>query len=471
MTSERRLHPAAFVVHALRGLQDVLVPVVLALLFGARSLGTGTLIAAAAVAGSLAIGYARWRMTRYWVADGALHFRSGVFSPDTQVIPIGRIAAVDEVQGPIQRAFGVVALDVQTAGGGSGGEIRLPAVSRAEAAALRAELGHAPGAPAPDGEPPAPEWRLSRRALLLAAVTGPQLGILAPVVGGAAALSQQLFGGDEASRLVQRAPGTVHGWVLLALALAAAALALSLAGAVVAFGDFVVRREPRRLRLERGLLQRRVATVGAERVHAIRIVEGALRRPFGLCSVRLEVAGYAREQAAARTLVPLCRRDEVRALVARLVPELPVPEGEPARPPRRARRRYLLPPGLAGTVAGAAVAVAAAIAGAPAWVWLVLPAGALAGGLVGLGRWRAAGWWQSGEVVAMRSRGLFARTTTVAAVRRLQHRELSCSPPARRAGLASVRVAVASGARAAVAHLDRGAARDLLARLEPGRPG
>jgi putative membrane protein len=465
MTSEQRLHPAAFLVHVLGGLRDVIVPLAFALFAGARNPGTGTLIALAAVGMSVVIGYTRWRTTRYWVDDGALHFRSGVFSPDTQVVPIGRIAAVDEVQGPVQRLFGVVALDVQTAGGGSGGEIRLTAVSREAAAALRAALGH-PAAPAED-EGDVVEWRLSRRALVLAAVTGPQLGILAPVTGGIAALGQQLFGQDEAGEVVRRLPGTVHGWVLLAAALAAAALLVSLAGAIVAFSGFVVRREPERLRLRRGLLQRRAATVGIGRVHAVRIVEGALRQPLGYCSVRLEVAGYAAERSAARTLVPLCRRDEVAAVLARLVPELPVPGGPPERPPVRARRRYTTVPALAGAAAGAIAAAIVAVAGGPAWTWAAVAAGGLAGVAVGAGRWRAAGWWQDGAVVAVRSRALLARTVTVAAVRRLQHRELSCSLPARRAGLASVGFAVASGARAAVAHLDRGVARELVGRLSP----
>src|SRR5689334_3177945 len=186
MSSEHRLHPAAFLVHVLGSLREVLFPLVLALFVGARNPGSGTLIALAALAGTLVIGYARWQSTRYWIWDGALHFRSGVFSPDTQVVPIARIAAVDEVQGPIQRAFGVVALDVQTAGGGSGGEIRLSALSRADAAALRAALGH----PAEEvGD--VPEWHLSPRALVVAAVTGPQVGIIAPVAGGVAALVQQ----------------------------------------------------------------------------------------------------------------------------------------------------------------------------------------------------------------------------------------------------------------------------------------
>jgi putative membrane protein len=391
-----------------------------------------------------------------------------VFSPDTQVIPIARIAAVDEVQGPVQRLFGVVALDVQTAGGGSGGEVRLTAVSRADAAALRAELGHAAAVAAPGEAAGWSEWRLSRRDLVIAAVTGPQIGILAPVAGGIAALGQQVLGRDEAGEVVRRLPGTVHGWVLLVAAIAVVALLVSLAGAVVAFSGFVVRREPERLRLRRGLLQRRAATVGIGRVHAIRIVEGALRRPLGLCSVRLEVAGYAAEQSAAQTLVPLCRRGEVAAVLARLVPELPVPVGPAERPPGRARRRYATVPVLAGVLAGAVAGGAVAVAGGPAWAWVLVLAGALAGGAVGLGRWRAAGWWRSDGIVAIRSRRLVARTVTIAEVRRLQHRELSCSLPARRAGLASVGFAVASGTRARVAHLERGVARDLVARLNPG---
>jgi putative membrane protein len=179
------------------------------------------------------------------------------------------------------------------------------------------------------------------------------------------------------------------------------------------------------------------------------------------------VAGYAAERSAAQTLVPLCRREEVGALLARLVPELPVPSGAPERPPERARRRYLTVPVLAGALVGALAAAGVAVAGGPPWWWAAVAAGAAAGAGLGLGRWRAAGWWQRDGVVALRSRRVFARIVTVAAVRRLQHRELSCSLPARRAGLASVGFAVASGARAAIAHLERPVARELVGRLSP----
>jgi uncharacterized membrane protein YdbT with pleckstrin-like domain len=149
------------------------------------------------------------------------------------------------------------------------------------------------------------------------------------------------------------------------------------------------------------------------------------------------------------------------------VPELPVPAGPPLRPPARARRRYLVLPVAAGLAAGAAVAAAVAVAGGPALTWAAPVLGAAVGAALGVARWRAAGWWESGGTVAVRSGRLLSRWTTVASIRRLQHRELFAALPARRAGLASVGFAVASGARAAIAHLEGATARDLLARLSP----
>ena len=85
-------------------------------------------------------------------------------SPDDTSIPLGRIQAIDAIQGPIQRLFGVQALHVQTAGGGSEGEIVLRAVAHGEARRLRAVAG------LPDPvEVDLPEWRLRPGPLLLAA--------------------------------------------------------------------------------------------------------------------------------------------------------------------------------------------------------------------------------------------------------------------------------------------------------------
>ena len=58
-------------------------------------------------------------------------------------MPLARIEALDVHQGPLQRAFGVFAVDVQTGAGGKGGEISLPALTPDAVQALREARPHA----------------------------------------------------------------------------------------------------------------------------------------------------------------------------------------------------------------------------------------------------------------------------------------------------------------------------------------
>src|SRR4051812_33902369 len=145
MTSDgpHRLHVAAAVDEALRGLGDIALPLIIGLVAGgtqssASALGFGLL----GVVAALAIGIARWNATTYTITDRALHLRSGVFSPDDTVVPLERIQAVDTIAGPVQRLFGVTGLHVQTPGGGEDGDVVLSALSAPAAAHLRGALGH-----------------------------------------------------------------------------------------------------------------------------------------------------------------------------------------------------------------------------------------------------------------------------------------------------------------------------------------
>lgn len=465
MRSKRRLHPAAWVVHALGALRDVLLPLVVAVIVGGRSPSALALIGLFAVVASAGLGWLRWAHTQFWVDDEALHFVTGLFTPDHTSVPLQRIAALDEVQGPVQRLFDVVAVHVQTAGGAAEGEVVLHALSAADAAELRETLGEAGAEPAAPSD--LPSWRLSPRALVVAAVTGPQIGVVLPVVAGTVGLLTQALPDEQADDLLTRVPELFGSWETFAVGFAATVVVLSLVGAVVAFGGFEVRREPQRLRLRRGIFQRRAASIGIGRIHAVRIVEGLVRRQFGLCAVRLEVAGYAREPAAARTLVPLCRREKVAGVLADLVPELSVPTTAPQRPPRRALRRYVLPP-VAGLTAAAAV-VTVPLAGSGALAWWTAGVAAVLGALLGIVRARVAGWWLDGGVVAIRRHHVLARTTTVAIAQRLQHCVRSRSLPQRRGRLATVRMAVASGHATGVHHLDEDVATDLFADLRAAR--
>jgi putative membrane protein len=459
LSSPRRLHPAEIVLAVLDNLREVVLAAVIGLLVGGGSGQMSPLLALVVGVGGVAVavaaGYVQWINTTYRVAGDALHFRSGVLSPDETTIPIARIQAIDATQGPIQRLFGVHELHVQTAGGGSGGEIVLRAVSDRAARELR-DVADLPEPAQVD----LPEWRLGAGGLLVTALTAPQIGVILPVVGALAAAGDDLLFGRPGERLVDRLPTDPGGIALVVAGLAAAAFLLSFIGAIVAFGGFVLVRDGDRLRIRRGILQRRAASIPLPRVHAVDVVEGVLRRPFGLASMRMETAGYRSEPAAAQVVVPLLRAGDAGTLLREFVPNLAVDAGPLHRPPGRARRRYLQLPMLAGAACGTAVTTF----WSPAWP--VIPALVLLGGADGLLRWRAAGWRLDGARIVIRQR-LLARRTLVARADRLQEHGLSVSPLQRRGRLASLQVAVGSGRRGRVRHLDRTVAGELFERLRP----
>jgi putative membrane protein len=293
----QRLHIAAAVGEALGAVRDVAVPLLIGVFVGGNRSSTSAI--AIGLAGALVaavIGTIRWRATSYAVTDRALHFTSGVFSPDETVVPLARVQAVDTVTGPVQRLFGVTGLHVQTPGGGEDGDVVLPALSRGAAARLRAALGH------PDTGTTGLHVRLTARRLLAAALTAPQLGVLLPAVGAAFGLLQN-SGAAEGVRLA-RDIDTWHEVVMAGVVLLVAAFALSFLGALVAFSGFEVRLVEGRLRIRRGFWERRAVSVPLARIDGVQVVSSPLRRPFGLVTLRLEATSLGGREAVARTSWP-----------------------------------------------------------------------------------------------------------------------------------------------------------------------
>jgi putative membrane protein len=452
----RRLHPAGIAVLGVGSLRDLALPLGIAFattLFGGgggQPVSRAVVYAAIGAVVAVIAGYVRWTTTRWSVGDGTIRLRTGVLSEKETDIPLGRVQAIDTVHGPLQRLFGVRGVQVQTAGGGREGEITLPAVSPGDVELLRAALSRR-GAPAAVAErAPLAERRLGGRRLLVAALTAGQVGVLLPLLAAVPQLAEEVWGNDlesagrEGMRIV---PESMLEWILAGAGLLALAWLFSTAGAVLAFAGFTIARDEDRLRVRRGLLARREATVPVARVQAVRVVEGVLRRPFGLATVRAEVAGYAKEAAAAQTLFPLLRRSEVQPFLAELLPELADTIDGLQGAPRRALRRYVLPPTALWLAVGGVACVI--VPGAAPWPLLAaLPAAAL-----GAARWRAAGWRIEDRRVAVRFRRL-ARTTVLAPAARLQQHGVRQTVLQRRARLADVDVRIGAGTRGLVRHLD-----------------
>src|SRR5215218_474328 len=407
----RRLHPAGIAVLGVGSLRELALP--LGIAFAAMVFGSGSgrpilrAVMYAAIGAVIAVlaGYLRWATTRWSVGDGRIRLRTGVLSEKVTDVPLSRVQAIDTVHGPLQRLFGVRGVQVQTAGGGRESEITLPAVSPADVELLRAAVRRR-GEPAAAEPAPLAERRLGRRQLLVAALTAGQVGVLLPLLAVVPQLGEELWGNDietagrEGMRLV---PESAPEWILAGLGLILLAWLLSTAGALFAFAGFT--------------------------------------------TVRAEVAGYAKEAAAAQTLFPLLRRGEVEPFLAAILPELADGIDGLDRPPRRALRRYVLPPAALLLALGAAACVA--VPDAAPWPLLAVPPAAG----YGVARWRAAGWRIEGGRLAVRFRRM-ARITVLAPTRRLQEHGVRQTVLQRRGELADVEVRVGAGTRGVVRHLD-----------------
>jgi putative membrane protein len=476
---ERRLHPAYVIARVASTLRN-LIPAILALAIGGD---WGHWVIAGLVIAVPTVMVLEWRATRYAVVDGALRLRSGLINRSERVIPASRISALDTSRGLVQRLFGLVSLEVQTAGGGKKAELRLDAVRFAEAERLRRLLGHAgaetgdapgvladvfvrerrpdgdpEGAAEPDGPPssPDPVYAITPRALLVAALTGPQLGLAAVAVASAGSQLGDVLPHGAAGWIDDSvSSATAATAVLLLLGALAIVVVASALGTALAFSGFRVVRDDRRLRVRRGLLTERTGTIALDRVHGVRIVEGLLRRPLGYATVQVEVAGYRGEGDVTRTLIPLVHRRDLPALMARVLPEVPWPAGPLRRPPARARRRFSTVPLLAAVVP----ALAAAVLLPDTWRTLAA-APVLIAVLLGEARWRGAGWRLDAGSLTLR-RQLLARTTLLALPRRVQRVRLRTTPFSRRAELATFSVVLATGRRGTAALLDAATADDL----------
>lgn len=476
----RRLHPAAMLVGAIKTLRRWVSAVALygfaALIGNGLDFLTIALIVGGVVlvvVGSALWGFLSWRATTYDVSGGAFRLRDGVIQKNERTIPLEHVQSVDTVQGLLQRLFGVFEVRVETAGGGAGEpDAALSALDRAAVEALRREIEGSRPAPVTETEEesgPKIIRRLSTRDLLIAGATSGQIGVALSLVAIGSQLADDFFSQEFAERLFESlAPRSVGAVLFLILLVGLFAWFLAIGGTVLAYSGFTLSREGDFLYIRRGLLERREATIPLARIQAVRIVEGLLRQPFGLAMLRVESAGYGEDAGVSTTLFPLLPRRQARVLLEAAAPEFAV-EPPLETLPRRARRRYAIRTAIPALFFAAALATSVymvsnsvALAALPALI--VVPAA-----LLGLVRYRAAGFALAEDRLVVRYRSI-SRTTAIAPRKRLQSRGSVRSPFQRRLDLATFEARVASGGGGSnlrVVDLEHRSAQDLLGSLGP----
>jgi len=94
------------------------------------------------VGGLAAIGarWFDWKRTRYALGDGALFVETGWWRHRRSIIPMRKIQSIDLAESWWSRMFGICTLRLGVAGGSGFSDHHVPALSRPDAEALRAEL-------------------------------------------------------------------------------------------------------------------------------------------------------------------------------------------------------------------------------------------------------------------------------------------------------------------------------------------
>lgn len=462
-----RQHGIAALLASLQVLKELLIPfMVLIVSHGFRSDGGGrALLVRLAIGGALLVGaflwgYLRWWFLRYRVEDGELKVDEGVVMKKHQSIPIERIQTVDFSEGILHRIFGLVRVQIQTAGGIKP-EAVLTAVSRAEADRLERLLKPGPsggdterqiravedaplGVSAPDwpqtersSEAPLRAYKLPAGRLFLAGLTANNMGVAISILFAVLSQADDLLPNFEIIDFLAESSGS-RAFLLLAASALGLAWIMAVGSSILRFADFTLVKQGEDLLITRGLLERRKVTLPVRRIQAVRIVQEVLWKPFGLVAVHVVCAGYGSRKGESSLLFPLMPIGEVELFLREICPDCAVhPEQVPFRRVEPgAKWGYLLPVPIVFGI------LTALVLWFSPWGWLGLPV-TTAALLMAEGAYRRAGWHQDERQLIIRKRWL---TETVAVIprRRIQYFTLSQNPLQRRNGLSSFRVSMAA---------------------------
>lgn len=477
----RRQHPVAIITNTLGVLRNLIVPAILAVFLGTGNIESDSewayLLRVAPIVAAVLItffgGIAQWFWFYYWLDENELRVKQGLIVRKMQFIPRHRIQVIDISSGIIQRMFGLVSLNVQTAGGDTPGVV-ISALRMQEALAIRSMLRRQGEQAQPDDRAneddplsspleelstdTKQEHLLSGDRLLIGAATSGGFGVFLSVL---ATIYSQVSGSIDEEQLlgwVSSIPLADQNLILtMIVLLILVAWTMSVGSFILKYANFRIRRLDRELVISKGLLERRQVTIPYRRIQAVRIVEGVLRQPFGYATIMVDSAGFGEKSGTVTELIPMIRRDEIPDFLEAFVPGFNR-QTEATRPPERSVTRFIIQASILPLIAGIVVAAITNI-------WYLVPVLLPVGILLGYLRFRdTAAGVTNDHIFIGRYRSL-ARTTVLVPSYRIQTAQAIQSPFHRINKLASVHINIASsntGAQFIIPNLDVEDADELL---------
>jgi putative membrane protein len=346
----RRLHPATLLFDVGRRFASLALWSVTVVFFAARSEERWYLLFLLPPVIEALVRYVSFR---YEFAADQLVIRSGLLVRSVRHVPYVRVQNLDTVQGPLHRLLGVVEVRLETAAGKEP-EAVFRVITGAQLSELRGRIfGAATSVRSADeaGEREAHFFRMSSGDVLLFGLFS-QRGLVL-LIGALAALRELPFLERLDERLDASAESVSDGlsavgtvaWVGLALAVILLLQLGSMLWALLTLHGFRIERRGEDLRTTCGLLTRQTASLPRARVQLLSVRQSLLQRALARASVRALSAGgdsTQESQVARKWLVPLCRREQLPAILAEVQPEAAFEAltWRPVHP--RARRRLFV---------------------------------------------------------------------------------------------------------------------------------
>jgi putative membrane protein len=447
MFEPQRLHPAAilaFFVHNIYNAGKALLPLLIVFLAGDNH---KWLLAAVPFLLALFVVYGLfyWLKFVFYVSAQELRLEYGVFVKKKRYIPFERIQTVQISAGVLQRMFGLVKVEVETAGGGTKAEFVLQALSRPKAEELQQILQTGQKVITTKQQAEATiEYKLSNRMLLLLASTSNGIGVvLSAMLVLASQLDDYFPNLDIWQKMIKYADrlafDQVSYIILSIIVLLLVAWLLSLLGTIIKFGSFRLLREADSIRISRGLLEKQQLTIPIKRIQAIKVVEGILRQPFGMVSIQVVSISNTGEKGEGNVLFPLLPKEQLDKFMQEVVPEFALPlqvQGLPAK----ARTRFLW----VNIIPALVIAVLCTCFLSRGYISFIL---VLVGAWLGIQQYKDAGWQLYDNKLLVRSRVL-GRTSAILPRPRIQSMDISRNWFQVRKGLTTLSMAVASSGSA-----------------------
>ena len=445
MFETRRQHPVAAITKVLEIIRENFITILIILFVGGGG-DQQALINLTWLFGTIIVllvwGILSWMRFTYRVEEDQLVIEQGVVMRKKTYISKNRIQIIDISSGIVQRIFGLVQVEVKTAGTSSQGA-KISAVSREVANRLRETLRKEEVAeedqPIVD-EPKQPEiYRLQGKDLFIAATTSGRFGVALSIVGTAFSQIDQVFTEEQMIRYIQSViPSSASTSFIVSsiVLILVVSWVFSFIGTVVRYAGFSIKLNDEELVISRGMFERKQLTIPYNRIQAIQIKEELLRQPFGYVTLKLDSAGYGDEGGKSVVLMPILERGRVSTFLEKVVPEYS-DRTMAEQPPAKSLRRYLT----RMLLLSIPVIILIGILFEATLLPLVLIVPAL---MLGYGQYLDAAVGTAGDTMILRYR-LLSRNTVVLKKHRIQTVQRSFNPLQRRAGLQHLSVTVASG--------------------------